>query len=185
VITTVAGAESPFYNGDGGPATSATLTVPSGVAVDGSGNLYIADTGNFRIRKVSADTGVITTVAGNGNAGYSGDGGPATSASLSFPFGVAVDGSGNLYIADSYNNRIRKVEHPISTITFLTSNANRTTTQNLVLTATVSPSDVTGSVQFFDGNTSFGSAALSAGAATRIMPQVRQGRSCRSSPHGP
>ena len=108
IITTVAGNGSAGYSGDGGPATSAQLDGPEGVAVDGSGNLYIADTCNNRIRKVSA-TGIITTVAGNGSAGYSGDGGPATSAQLSLPAGVAVDGSGNLYIADSGNNRIRKV----------------------------------------------------------------------------
>ena len=92
IITTVAGNGTVGYSGDGGPATSAQLNVPFGVAVDASGNLYIADAYNHRIRKVSA-TGIITTVAGNGSGGYSGDGGPATSAQLDGPQGVAVDGA--------------------------------------------------------------------------------------------
>ena len=109
VITTVAGNGTQGYSGDGGQATFASLFNPYRVFVDGSGNLYIADINNWRIRKVSS-SGVITTVAGNGTAGYSGDGGQATSASLYYPYGVFVDGSGNLYIADTANLRIRKVE---------------------------------------------------------------------------
>ncbi len=81
--------------------------------MDSAGNLYIADTGNNRIRKVS--NGVITTVAGNGIAGFSGDNGPATSAQLNYPMGVAVDSAGNLYIADVGNNRIRKVSNGVIT----------------------------------------------------------------------
>ena len=96
------------YWGDGGKATDAALDVPLGVAVDASGNLYIADTRNSRVRKVTPG-GVITTVAGNGTSGYSGDGGPATSAQLRGPTGLAVDAGGNLYIADELDNRIRKV----------------------------------------------------------------------------
>jgi len=109
IITTVAGNGAVAFAGDGGPATSASLSGPNGVTVDASGNLFIADTGNNRIRKVSA-SGIITTVAGNGAPGFAGDGGPATSAELSsYAFGVAVDTSGNLFIADALNNRIRKV----------------------------------------------------------------------------
>jgi len=104
------------YSGDGGAATSARLNEPYGVGVDGAGNIYIADTVNQVIRKVVRSTGVITTVAGSGVKGFSGDGGPATSASLSDPLAVAVDGSGNLYISDQLNNRIRKVT-PAGTIT--------------------------------------------------------------------
>ena len=112
-ITTVAGGGSGCTGetdsvGDGCPATSAQFANPYGVTVDGSGNLYVADTYNFRVRKVTP-SGTITTVAGNGKIGYSGDGGPATSAQLQYPYGVAVDGAGNLYIADRYNNVIRKV----------------------------------------------------------------------------
>ena len=107
VITTVAGIGTYGYSGDNGPATSAQLDYPGSVAVDSAGNLYIADTGNHRIRMVS--NGVITTVAGNGTRGFSGDNGPATGAQLNYPGSVAVDSAGNLYIADSYNFRIRKV----------------------------------------------------------------------------
>ncbi len=109
IITTVAGDGTAGYSGDGGAATSAELNYPSGVAVDSSGNIYIGDTSNERIRKVTVSTGVITTVAGNGTLGYSGDGGAATSAELGYPWGVAVDSSGNIYIGDSNNNRVRKV----------------------------------------------------------------------------
>jgi uncharacterized protein (TIGR03437 family) len=107
-VSTVAGNGTPGYSGDGGPAASAMLWRPSGVALDGAGNLYIADTDNNRIRKV-APNGTIVTVAGNGMPSYSGDGGPATSAQLSLPGSVAVDGAGSLYIADTFNSRIRKV----------------------------------------------------------------------------
>jgi trimeric autotransporter adhesin len=108
-INTIAGDGVGGYSGDGGASTSAELDYPTGVAVDGSGNLYIADTTNNVIRKVTASTGDISTVAGNGTYGYSGDGGPATSAELANPRGVAVDGSGNIYIAYLYNYVIRKV----------------------------------------------------------------------------
>ena len=107
-INTVAGAGSASYWGDGGPAVSAQVSNPGGVFVDGAGNLYIADMGNNRVRKVSA-SGIITTIAGSGTGGYSGDGGPATSAQLNAPQGAAMDSAGNLYIADSGNNLVRKV----------------------------------------------------------------------------
>jgi sugar lactone lactonase YvrE len=108
-ISTVAGTGTGGYNGDGEAATSAELNGPQGVAVDKSGNLYIADTWNNRIRKVTVSTGKISTVAGDGTKGYSGDGGAATSAELYYPEGVAVDNAGNIYIADVGNSRIRKV----------------------------------------------------------------------------
>jgi uncharacterized protein (TIGR03437 family) len=107
VVTTIAGNGAFGYSGDGGPALSAEWRQPNGIAVDASGNVYIADTGNNRIRRIA--NGVITTVAGNGAAGFAGDGGAATSAELSSPNGVAVDSSGNLYIADTGNARVRKV----------------------------------------------------------------------------
>jgi sugar lactone lactonase YvrE len=109
VISTVAGTGTVGNTGDGGPATSATLYYPGGVALDGLGSLYIADTNNQRIRKVNISTGTITTVAGSGSVGYSCAAGVATAVGLHNPFGVAADGSGNIYIADTYNQCIRKV----------------------------------------------------------------------------
>jgi sugar lactone lactonase YvrE len=123
VITTIAGNGTSGYSGDGGPATSAELASPNGISVDALGNVYIADDGNNRIRKV-APNGNITTIAGNGTSGYSGDGGPATSAELASPNSVAVDTAGNLYIADDGNNRIRRVDLT-GTITTIAGNGNR------------------------------------------------------------
>ena len=116
-ISTVAGsAVAQDFTGDGGPATAATLNFPIGMALDAAGNLYIADSNNHRIRKVSG--GIISTVAGSGpvcgspcnDGSFSGDGGLATSANLNYPFDVAFDGSGNMLIADTFNNRIRQVD---------------------------------------------------------------------------
>ena len=109
MITTVAGNGNAGYNGDGIPATSAELWLPSDVAVDTAGNMYIADVNNNRIRKVTAATGIISTIAGTGTGGYSGDGGPAVNAKLWIPYGICLDSSANLYIADYRNCRIRKV----------------------------------------------------------------------------
>src|ERR1035437_473874 len=120
-ITTVVGNGDYGFSGDGGPATGASLWTPQGLAVDSVGNLYFADSGNWRIRKVSG--GTITTVAGVGSGVFSGDGGPATSATLQFPEAVTVDAAGNLYIADRNNNRIRKVSG--GTITTVAGNGNQ------------------------------------------------------------
>lgn len=116
-ITTVAGNATATALGDGGPATSAEVLQPTGVAVDAAGNLYIATAAMSRVRKVTASTGIITTVAGNGALGYAGDGGLATNATLFFPEGVAVDGAGNLYIADTDNSVVRKVTASTGMIT--------------------------------------------------------------------
>lgn len=109
VITRIAGNGRQGYSGDGGPATSAQLNQPQGIAFDSAGDMYIADTDNQRVRMVAAATGIITTVAGNGQAGINGDYGPAIQAVLHLPTAVAVDASGNLYICDSANNTIRQV----------------------------------------------------------------------------
>jgi sugar lactone lactonase YvrE len=109
IITTVAGNGTSGYSGNGNPATSAELDYPDGLALDSAGNLYIADAYNNVIRKVNASNGVISTVAGNGTAGYKGDGGPATNAELSYPESMTVDSAGDLYIADGGNQVIRKV----------------------------------------------------------------------------
>ncbi|MFE5832735.1 RICIN domain-containing protein [Streptomyces sp. NPDC056488] len=116
-ISTIAGTGAGGFEGDEGPAVSARLNYPYGIAVDGAGTLYFSDHGNHRIRKVTAD-GTISTIAGTGTAGYKGDNVPATSAQLNWPRDVAVDGEGTVYIADSSNHRIRKVtaDGTISTV---------------------------------------------------------------------
>ena len=132
VITTVAGSgpisfNSGSFSGDGGPATAATLNNPEGVYVDDTGNIFIADTGNHRVRKVET-SGVITTFAGSGDAGtdfgdFSGDGGPAVQAQLGRPSDVYGDDAGNIYIADSVNHRVRKVD-PSGVITTVAGSAD-------------------------------------------------------------
>jgi hypothetical protein len=109
IVTLVAGNGISGFSGDGGPATGAQLWGPTALAVDSSGTLYICDTLNNRVRKVA--NGVISTVAGNGTQGYSGDGGPATSAELSGPDGIAVDSAGNLYVSDGGNNVVRRISN--------------------------------------------------------------------------
>ena len=110
VISTYAGTGTNGFSGDGGAATMAELSYPVGVTLDSSGNLLIADRNNQRIRRVDAGSGDISTIAGTGTAGYSGDGGLATAAKLSFPVATAIDGSGNIYIADTGSNRIRRID---------------------------------------------------------------------------
>jgi sugar lactone lactonase YvrE len=107
-ITTIAGTGAKGYTGDGGPAIKATFNQPWGVTYDAKGNLYITDLGNCAVRFVNT-SGIINTYAGNGTCGFGGDGGPATSANLNFPRGMVFDSSSNLYIADTVNHRVRKV----------------------------------------------------------------------------
>jgi hypothetical protein len=110
IITTIAGTGAEGYSGDGSAATSATFVSLKGIAVDSEGNVYIADSGNNAIRKITTSTGTITTVAGTGVAGYSGDGGAGTLAQLSNPLGVAIDAEGTIYIADTGNSVIRSLK---------------------------------------------------------------------------
>jgi trimeric autotransporter adhesin len=117
-ISTIAGvAYSPGYSGDNGLATAAKLSNPAGVALDDSGNIYISDNTNNRIRKITKATGIITTIAGNGKLGFSGDDSIADSAEIDYPFGLVVDGSGNVYFADEGNNRIREINKSTGIIT--------------------------------------------------------------------
>lgn len=110
IITTAVGTGEKGFAGDGGPAAKALLNGPFDLCFDRAGNLYFSDTFNNRIRRVDAASGVITTVAGNGEKGFSGDGGPAVDAALNEPYGVVVDRAGNLYIADRLNRRVRRVD---------------------------------------------------------------------------
>ncbi len=123
-ISTVAGTGVPGFSGDGGSALTAMLNSPFGIAIDGNDNLYVADSSNQRIRKVVLANGLITTVAGSGNFGFQGDGSPAVSASFKAPQGVAVDESGNLYIADTFNNRVRKVDGTTGIVTTYAGNGS-------------------------------------------------------------
>jgi sugar lactone lactonase YvrE len=109
MITTVAGTGIAGFAGDGGAAMAARLDRPTALAMDGAGNLYVADTDNHRVRKIAAGTGVITTVAGNGVEGFAGDGGAAVVAEIDSPNGLAVDGAGDLFVADTHNGRVREV----------------------------------------------------------------------------
>jgi sugar lactone lactonase YvrE len=115
VVTVIAGNQGIGFGGDNGPATQATLDDPMGVAVDASGNVYIADTFNSRIRKISP-AGTITTIAGNGYPAYFGDGGPATDATLYFPRAVALDANGNIYVGDTSSNAVRILQ-PLPSVT--------------------------------------------------------------------
>ena len=129
IITTVAGTNSDSslggYNGDGIIAKSAKLYQPQGIALDRYGNIFLADQGNSRIRRIDAKTKIITTIAGNGNWGYSGDNSLAVNATLRGPTGVCLDGNGNIYIADTYNSRIRKVDVQTGVITTIAGNGLR------------------------------------------------------------
>jgi sugar lactone lactonase YvrE len=120
-ITTIAGTGTAGYTGDGSAATNAELKNPTGVALDASGNIYIADGGNNVIRKING-SGIITTIAGTGTAGFSGDGGLATNATLDFPCCVAIDKNGNVLIADLLNQRIRKIDHTSTNINTIAGN---------------------------------------------------------------
>lgn len=111
VVTTIAGTGIPGYSGDGGPATLAQLNYPQDLEIGPDGNLYVADSNNHAVRRIDFSTGVISTIAGNGTRGYSGDGGPAVQAQLQRPFGIAFDPeSGDLYVSDTFNGRIRRVK---------------------------------------------------------------------------
>ena len=117
IVTLVVGSTSPGYSGDGGAATAARLRLPAAIVVAANGDMYIADTGNDAVRKVTAATGIATTYAGTGTTGYTGDGGAATSARLSGPQGLVLAGNGDLYIADTGNNVIRRVTAATGVIT--------------------------------------------------------------------
>ncbi|MGA8399459.1 MAG: hypothetical protein WB697_06190, partial [Stellaceae bacterium] len=119
IITTSVGTGEKGFAGDGGPAAQALLNGPFDVCFDAAGNLYFSDTFNNRIRRVDAASGTITTVAGNGEKSYSGDGGPAAQAALDEPYGLVIDRAGNLYIADRLNRRVRRIDVTTGIITTL------------------------------------------------------------------
>ncbi len=117
IITTIAGTGTQGFSGDSAPATSAAIDSPTGLALDASNNLYLADTHNHRIREITAATGIITTIAGTGAPGFSGDTAAATAATLALPHGLIIDAAGNLYLADTQNHRIRRIDATTGIIT--------------------------------------------------------------------
>jgi sugar lactone lactonase YvrE len=138
ILTLVAGNGAAASSGDGGPAAQASINHPFAVALDAAGNLFISEFNGHRIRRVDAQTGIITTAAGNGAMAWSGDGGPAASASLSMPAGIALDSTGNLYIADQGNDRVRRVDAQTGIITTVAGNGVNGTTADGTSAATAS-----------------------------------------------
>lgn len=135
-ITTIAGTGTAGFSGDGGAATSAQIKEPYGLAFDSAGNLIFVDSGNYRIRKINSATGIITTIAGNGNNTTTGDGGAATSASMTYPRGVTVDASDNIYIGEYGAGRIRKIDATTGNIsTVAGGGANGSSSENVAATA--------------------------------------------------
>ena len=171
IINVVAGNGSAGYAGDLGPATAAELTNPTGVRVDAAGNIYISDLAANVIRKVNAASGMIQTVAGTGSSGYSGDSGSATAAALTNPQNLALDAAGNLYIADSSNNVVRKVTVASSALTFPSvsvgeaSNAQFVTVSNIG-TQTLNLSAVSLSANFAQKSSGYSDCSASSTLAT-------------------
>lgn len=122
IITTAVGTGEPGFGGDGGPAGRALLNGPFDVGFDAGGNLYFSDTFNHRIGRVDARTGIITTCAGSGEAGYAGDGGPAARARFNEPYGIAIDNAGNVYVADRHNHCVRRVDGASGIVTTFAGN---------------------------------------------------------------
>jgi sugar lactone lactonase YvrE len=166
VITTVAGSGTWGYNGDDGQTNAAEFPEPDAIAVDTSGNLFIADYSNNVVREVNQATGEISTVAGNGTYGYNGDNGPATTTELWGPMGVAIDSTGALLIVDMGNCRVRRVAIEIPTTTVVIPSVSASVVgQSVTFTANVSPSAPdsaapTGTVSFLEGGTLLGTAVL-------------------------
>ncbi|MHB8303771.1 MAG: Ig-like domain repeat protein [Acidobacteriaceae bacterium] len=168
IIQTIAGNGTNGYSGDGGSATAAEISYVYGIFTDSAGNVYIGDTGNNAIREINTSSDVISTIAGNGTAGFLGDGGVPTKGELSFPYGGMVDNTGNLYIADLGNSRIRKVQVVPTALTVALSAAASTVVygDSLILTATFTGSTYgvapTGTVTFNNGSTAIGTGTISA-----------------------
>jgi gliding motility-associated-like protein len=164
IITTIAGSAAFTSTGDGGPAINATMMSPCGLATDASGNIYFSDAEAARIRKITIATGLITTLAGNGTSGYAGDGNAASGARLNIPLGIWVDNSGNLFVADNANNRIRKIyvnlTSPPPSLPSITITASSTSTCSgnpITFTASVTNGTPNMIYQWYRNNSNVGS----------------------------
>jgi len=184
IISKVAGAGGQGYSPDGGLAADAQLAYPVGVSVDGRGNVYFSESGNYLVRSVTASNGLLGTVAGNHVQGDSGDLGPATSAELYYPLGVALDQAGNLYVADSWTNRIRAIggssPAPLAyTITVASSDPAPAMGETITLTATISNSlnlaAPSGAIQWFNGSTPLGESSVDSNGLATLSTTIKQG----------
>lgn len=152
IITTIAGTGTAGYTGDGGLATVATLRQPYGVTIDQAGNIYFTEDGNLVVRRIDAVTGIITTVGGNGIPGFSGDGGAATSAKLNVPYGITTDTAGNIYFADQFNQRVRRINITTGIITTVAGNGSSTYNGDNIPATTAGVSNPIGICFDRDGN---------------------------------
>jgi sugar lactone lactonase YvrE len=184
IVSKVAGVGSEGYSPDGVLATAARLAYPVGVSVDGIGNVYFSESGNYLVRSITASNGLLGTVAGNHVQGYSGDAGAATSAELYYPLGVALDKAGNLYVADSWTNRIRAVggsnPAPLAyTVSVTSSDPAPAMGETITLTAAISNSlNLTappGAVQWSNGSTPLGVSNVDSNGLATLVTTIRQG----------
>jgi Bacterial Ig-like domain (group 3)/NHL repeat len=191
IITTIAGTGSQTFTGDSIPATAAALALPRGISIDGNGDIYLADNANHRIRRIAADTGIITTIAGNGTQGFSGDSSPAVAASLDTPRSTALSAGSIVTLADAGNQRIRRLTAAPAPATNIETVAGFSPVNFSTLTLTA-PSSViygagqltatlatatsaAGSVDFLDDNATIGSTSLTANAATFSIATLAAG----------
>ena len=182
IMSTVAGTGPLGFSVDGGLAINSELAQPNFVKTDAAGNVYFSDSSSGRIRIIDAQTGILTTYAGNGDSGFSGDGGPAIDATMNYPQGLAFDASGNLFIADSFNYRVRIVGQkpvytslPATTTTLTASATSLTAGQPLTLTATVTAASgppPAGTVTFNSGTTSLGAGTLNGSGVATLTPDA-------------
>jgi FG-GAP-like repeat/NHL repeat len=181
-VTTIAGTGLPSFSGDGKAANLAGLWAPRSVVLDEAGNIFIADTVNNRIRRISASTGLITTIAGTGEYGFSGDGGPATSASFKSPSGMALDAVGNIYIADTDNQRIRKITVATGVIATVAGSGSNgfsgdgSLATNAEIANPVAPAiDKTGNIYFLDNHSRVRKVTVATGIIDTVVNKAGYG----------
>ena len=184
IVSAIAGMGMQGTSPDGGPASAARLTYPVGVSVDKNRNVYFSESGNFVVRTVAASTGIIGTIAGNGTQGFAGDGGPASSAEFFYPLGVALDKAANIYVTDSWANRIRAIGSstplPVTySVTLTSSDPSPTMGETITLTAAVANNlgqpAASGAITWFNGSTPLGQSAVGNNGSTTLTTTLEQG----------